>query len=330
MAEEYVLPQPETLSIDLHDADKLISAGSGDAALLYLYVLRQNGRLDAEKAREELHLGDRLDAALSTLQRLGLVRLPGGYAAIRAQEQQKQAPGSSPELPAYTVSDVQRAAENEESFRRLLDETAKRLGRLLSSNDLMVLFGLYDYLGLPPEVILVIINWCTQELERRYGPGKRPTLRQIEKEAYIWQERGILTLELAERHVQELMDRRKESSRIQRILGIRDRMLSPTEEKYIRSWIEMGFSPEAVEEAFDRTILKKKELVWPYMNRILENWHKRELHEPEAILKADPRERGSARREKAGEAASSGPAAEEYRRMQRYLEKMNGGGGNGA
>ena len=92
----------------------------------------------------------------------------------------------------------------------------------------------------------------------------------------------------------------------------------------------MGFSPEAVEEAFDRTILKKKELVWPYMNRILENWHKRELHEPEAILKADPRERGSARREKSGEAASCGPAAEEYRRMQRYLEKMNGGGGNGA
>ena len=132
MAEEYVLPQPETLSIDLHDADKLISAGSGDAALLYLYVLRRNGRLDAEKAREELHMGDRLDAALSTLQRLGLVRLPGGYAAIRAQEQQKQAPGSSPELPAYTVSDVQRAAENTEGFRRLLDETAKRLGRRMT------------------------------------------------------------------------------------------------------------------------------------------------------------------------------------------------------
>ena len=53
MAEEYVLPQPETLSISLHDADKLISAGSGDAALLYLYVLRRNGRLDAEKARED-------------------------------------------------------------------------------------------------------------------------------------------------------------------------------------------------------------------------------------------------------------------------------------
>ena len=52
MAEEYVLPQPETLSIGLHDADTLISAGSGDAALLYLYILRRNGRLDPERARE--------------------------------------------------------------------------------------------------------------------------------------------------------------------------------------------------------------------------------------------------------------------------------------
>ena len=330
MAEEYVLPQPEYLSISLHDADKLMSAGSGDAALLYLYILRRNGRLDPDKAREELGLEERLDAALAALQKMGLVRRPGGHSAIRIQDPQGPAPGSSPEIPMYTVSDVQRAAENAEGFRRLLDEAAKRLGRLLSSNDMMILFGIYDYLGLSPEVILVIINWCTQELERRYGPGKRPTLRQIEKEAYIWQERGIVTLELAERHVQDLLDRRKESSRIQRCLGIRDRVPSPTEEKYIQAWMEMGFSSEAIEEAYDRTILKKKNLVWPYMNRILESWHKQGFHELEAILKNDPRERGSTRRKKTGEGASSGPAAEEYRRMQRYLEKMNGGGGNGA
>ena len=329
MAEEYVLPQPETLSISLHDADKLMSAGSGDAALLYLYVLRRGGRLDPDKAREELHLGERLDAAMGTLQKLGLVRLPGGWSTLRTQEQQKLAPGSSPELPAYTISDVQRASVEGESFKRLLDETASRLGRLLSSNDMMVLFGLYDYLGLPPEVILVIINWCTQETERRYGPGKRPTLRQIEKEAYIWQERGIVTLELAEKHVRELVERRQQSSVIQRSLGIRDRALSPSEERYVHAWAEMGFTAEAVTEAYDRTILKKKELVWPYMNRILENWHKRELHELDAILAADPRDRNSAKQQKQAE-RSAGPTQEEYRRMQRFLEKMNGGGGNGA
>ena len=130
--------------------------------------------------------------------------------------------------------------------------------------------------------------------------------------------------------MQELQDRRKESSRITRVLGIRDRLPSPSEERYTKAWIDMGFSPEAVGEAYDRTILKKKELVWPYMNRILENWQKRQLHALEAILQNDPRDRGSARAKKTAEPSSAGPAAEEYRRMQRYLEKMNGGGGNGA
>ena len=328
MAEEYVLPQREALSIDLRDADKLVEAGSGDAALLYLYILRRNGKLDAEKAREELNLGDRLGSALGLLQRLGLVRLPGGYSAIHTPAVQRLAPGSSPELPAYTVTDVQRAAETVQGFSTLLDEAARKLGRVLSSSDMMVLFGLYDYLGLPPEVILVIINWCTQELERRYGPGKRPTLRQVEKEAYIWQERGILTLELAEQHVQELLDHRRENREVCRILGIRNREPSPTEEKYIRSWVEMGFSPQAIEEAYDRTILKKKELAWPYMNSILMSWHKKDLHELEAILAAEPRERKNTQQKTGSAQRQTGPTAEDLRRMQRFVDKMNGGGGN--
>ena len=329
MAEEYVLPQPETLSIEPRDADKLIAAGSGDAALVYLYIKRRNGRLDAEKARTELGLGERLDAALSTLQKLGLVRLPGGYAAARVQPAQLP-PGSSSELPAYTVADVQRATDEVDGFKSLLDETAKLLGRVLSGNDLLVLYGLYDYLSLPPEVILVVVSWCAQEAERRFGPGRKPTLRQIEKEAYIWQERGILTLELAEEHVRELTGRREESWTVRRILGLANRDTSPSEDKYIRAWLEMGFTPEAIGEAYDRTILKKKELAWPYMNRILESWHKKEAHDLPAILEADPRERKTAGQQSTGSQKRSGPTAEELRRLQRFVDKMNGGGGDGA
>ena len=183
---------------------------------------------------------------------------------------------------------------------------------------------------LPPEVILVVINWCTQELERRYGPGRKPTLRQIEKEAYIWQERGIVTLELAEQHVRDLLEHRQENRQVCRLLGIRNREPSPSEEKYIRAWIEMGFSTQAIEEAYDRTILKKKELAWPYMNSILQSWHKKNLHELEAILTAEPRERKEAKRQEAAAKKQTGPTEEDLRRMRRFVEKMNGGGGDDA
>jgi DnaD/phage-associated family protein len=323
MAEEYVLPQPETLTLSLREADKLISAGSGDAALLYLYILRNAGRLDPEKARQQLSLGDRLETAMGILQKQGLVRMPAGVSIAAPEDAPRRSPDQA--LPAYTVSDVRRAVDADGAFTGLLDETARLLGHVLSPGDMMTLFGLYDYLGLPPEVILLLISWCTTELERRFGPGRRPTMRQVEKEAYIWADQEILTLAMAEAHIAKLAEKRRSATDLRRRLGIRDRQLSPTEDKYVRSWIEMGFTPEAVEEAYDRTILKKKELVWPYINSILKNWHQRGLHTLQEILEGDPRDRSSAAKKTGDRASREGPDPAELERMQKFLNKLNGG-----
>ena len=43
MAEEYILTQSVTLTIRTEDADRLLALGSGDAALLYLWLLRNGG-----------------------------------------------------------------------------------------------------------------------------------------------------------------------------------------------------------------------------------------------------------------------------------------------
>ena len=63
-----------------------------------------------------------------------------------------------------------------------------------------------------------------------------------------------------------------------RLLGLGDRRPSPSEEKYLLSWLEMGFSPEAVELAYDKTVLKCRELKWSYLNGILRRWHEKGLH----------------------------------------------------
>jgi|AGTN01.2.fsa_nt_gi DnaD and phage-associated domain len=49
----------------------------------------------------------------------------------------------------------------------------------------------------------------------------------------------------------------------------------------------MGFDADAIEEAYDRTIMNKKELIWPYINRIMESWHKKELHTINEIKNGD-------------------------------------------
>lgn len=336
MAEEYVLPAPEKLTIRIEDADKLLT-GSGDAALLYLYILRSGGRLDPEAAARSLKLRAPLRGCMEELRRLGLVRAaPEAPAAPKASEQ----PPAARRLleredapPEYTIEDIRRCAGEGSEFSVLLNEVAVRLGRVLSGGDMTILFGVYDYLGLPPEVILLLIGWCVREQERRYGAGKKPSLRQIEKEAFLWAKSEIYSLDEAERFLRRREERRQRSGEVRRLLGIRERPLSPTEEKYILSWLEMGFESEAILRAYDRTVLNKKELVWPYMNRILESWHEKGLHSVAEIEAMDartaPDRRKGARRQQPGLQQPEQPAPDEYARMQRYLNKLNGGDEHG-
>ena len=49
----------------------------------------------------------------------------------------------------------------------------------------------------------------------------------------------------------------------------------------------MGFPPEAVALAYDKTVLKCHELKWPYCNGILKRWHEAGFTRPEEIERAD-------------------------------------------
>ena len=73
-----------------------------------------------------------------------------------------------------------------------MPQTEEKLGKRLKTADLQILAGLYDDLGLPADVIYLLVCHCVARSEERYGPGRRPTLRQIEKEGYHWARQGAL------------------------------------------------------------------------------------------------------------------------------------------
>ena len=79
-----------------------------------------------------------------------------------------------------------------------------------------------------------------------------------------------------------------------RALQLGDRLPAPSEEKYLTAWQEMGFGPEAVALAYDKTVLKCHELKWAYCNGILKRWHEAGLHTVEEI---QSRDRPAARQE---------------------------------
>lgn len=261
--------------------DKLIAAHDGDTALLWLWLCR-SGVYNGDRAAEELcrTLGE-MDRAYEKLCRMGLYPIT---------PDRKVTPSSpAEELPQYTVNDVLRRSSEDGSFKAVLQEAERVLGRSLSSPDMKILFGIYDYLALPTEVIFVLLNYCTELYRQKYGPGRLPSMRSIEKEAYSWANNEILTLEQAEEFIEESRSRRSRAEEIKAALGIRGRELTPTERKYVFSWLDMGFSVDALSVAYDRTVTNTGSLKWNYMNKIVSSWHQKGIHTVQEIEEKDRR-----------------------------------------
>lgn len=250
---------------------KLLSAASGDAALLYLYLLSGN---DPAGAAAALRLSDtRLQCAQAALRQLGLweekkVVIPLG------------------ERPAYSETDVVRAMDHDGEFQALYGEVQRVMGRALNTEELKILLGFIRYLGLPAEVVSLLVRHC-QERARRKGSSRAPSLRSIEKEAYAWAERGIDTMEEAIAYVQSQSIRYTRLGRLMKLLQIQGRRLTAAEERYAQQWLDWGFEEDAIAIAYERTCLNTGGMNWPYMNKILSRWKEAGLLTAEKIKTGD-------------------------------------------
>ena len=262
----------ESLKLSQSDVRKLLSAASPDGALLYIY-LKSGNRL--ETAENDLHLNaSRLSCAAATLRQLGL------FEEDRASH---IAPG---ERPSYSEHDVLEAMDSDGSFRGLYGEVQRLLGRSLNTEELKILLGFVRYLGLPADVISVLVCYCKDRARQR-GSLRNPSLRTIEKEAYAWAERGIDTVEEAAAFIQAQNVRNSRLYRLMNILQIRGRSLTAAEERYAQSWLDMGTDEEMISMAYERTCLNTGGLNWVYMNKILQRWHEQGFHTAEDVRSGD-------------------------------------------
>ena len=159
------------------------------------------------------------------------------------------------------------------------------LGKALNTEELKILLGFTRYLGMTPDVIAVLVNYC-KDRARQKG-GRAPSLRAIEKEAYAWAERGIDTMEEAAAFIQSQNAHNTRMAHIKHLLQIRGRRLTSAEEKYASKWAEMGFEDGAIIMAYERTCINTGGLKWPYMNSILKRWHEKGLHTVAQIESGD-------------------------------------------
>ena len=296
----YILREDQpNIVLPAQQADRLIGRGDGDAALLYLCLLRADRGVTAQELQRKLKWSQlRLHAAETALQELGLIDRPP----------EQKPPEPAQERPVYTADDLTDLLTGDAGFRMLVPQTEEKLGKRLKTADLQILAGLYDDLGLPADVIYLLVCHCVARSEERYGPGRRPTLRQIEKEGYHWAQRGLFDQESASRYLRDWNVRRSAMSRYMQVLGLGDRRPVESEERYITDWMDKGFPPETVALAYDKTVFYKKELNWRYLNGILRRWHENGWHTVEEVRQGDSR-KPSRREEKKDDS-----------RMEKYMK----------
>ena len=268
---ELYLTQEESVTVSVPAVRRLVECGSGDAALLYLCVLKNRGAGTDETLTAELRWSAaRLRAAEDALAGAGLIARPDAAPPVREDVQ-----STAPE--EYSRADIAQKLERDASFAALLREVERKLGTL-STPSVGKLLGLYEGLGFGADVLFLLVGHCVERAERRYGEGKRPTMREIEKEGYRWARLSLFTVAAADEYLCSYNKRLAAVPRLMRALRLGDRAPVAAEEKYLTAWIEMGFGPEAVERAYEKTVFRCGELRWTYLNGILKKWHEKGIH----------------------------------------------------
>ena len=300
--------KPAALSIQRAAAERVIASGNGDAALLLLYLCGTERVLELSSAAKALGRTEAEIASAANALR-GMGAFPKSAQALPQPE----------ELPEYAAEEITRRCKEDTSFQALVGEAQRRLGHILSGAELKTLFGIYDHLGLSTDVIMMLINHCSETFAKRYGGGRNPTMRYIEREAFVWANRELVTMELAEAYLKRREQQEQGREQVRRAMGLTERALSTSEKRYIEEWLELGFSPEAIEIAYDRTVTNTGSLKWRYMDSIIRSWDAKGIHTPKEIERLDRRPG-----EKRGRSAEpSGSSQADLARMEKLLEKLS-------
>lgn len=278
MASRKITLPKDTLSLSATLTDKLLRKGSGDAALMYLYLLRHDGFYDPEEACRTLKWPrEQVDGAMVLLGELGIqTGEPDSIFDAPAPKKEN--------APEYSTWDITHA---DAEFQMLLEEIERLLDRQLALVDLKRLMELYDHVGLPSEVIVMLTSMKCDEYQEKYGEGRRPkSLAGVVSAAYKWKADGIDTLDAATAYLAKRQYFRSQEGVLLNAVQIRGRKATPTERDYLMKWAEWGFSPEAVAVAYDRTVVGTGKMTWSYCNKILLRWHNENRHTLEEIQAA--------------------------------------------
>jgi len=177
-------------------------------------------------------------------------------------------------LPEYSPAQLSSFA-NRPDTNWLLHAAESYLERMLKPADVQLLFYLHDDLQFSNELILHLYEYCVSR-------GKKAP-SYIQKVALSWHQDGIDTVEKAEERSLQFDSC---FTAVNRAFAL-NRAPGLSERRFLNRWSTFGFSADLIEEACSRALLSTSHPDFKYADKILERWHKSNVHTMSDVKKLD-------------------------------------------
>ncbi len=263
---------------------KMEEAGDGELRILLHTLSLLSGGAMEERALTDALLSSGFDStqitsALAFWRGCGILKAHGKLSPAEAEAPKPAEPVKpaervpadtkmvdADEQPFYSALELGVAAENDPSFKALVDFGQKKLGKIFNTSELARLWSFMDYLKLPMEVVMLVIEDCCAK-------GKT-SLRYITKVCNAFHDEGITSYEKAEAYYLARQESAVFEREIRTLFGLGDRKLTAAEEEILETWrVKWSVGRDLIDAAYEATVASAKKPSMKYMHRILESWH---------------------------------------------------------
>lgn len=276
----HIKKKEAAFSVPVAFVDRYMAFADDGAVKVYLYLLchLNDAELTVENVAKALHMTDaQVTDALSYWHKRSVISLSdssGAYAIdflpleteapLYTEEEQPEKESAFTEPPKYFVKDINAVLKSDKDVHDMFLVAEQLLGKPLNHNDMKTVYSFYDWLKLPIDVIVMLLEHCTSM--------KKMDLRYIEKVAITWADKGIDNFEKANVYIKGQAKLARMEKKIKRILQISGRDLTELETKFVRSWLQDYKATEAnIKDAYEITVLNTGKMNFKYMDAVLKN-----------------------------------------------------------
>jgi DnaD/phage-associated family protein len=260
-----------------------------------LYIFRHQHDCDFDVGKIAAALGTGIDAedvetALSYWKEVGVIAPNGETKSFDADTSVKALPDEKPErglsdarrrerdIKSLTPVEIADRVGDSKELGFLIKSVEDIYGRVPNHTEQRTLVHIFDYYGLPADILLMIISYCKSEDIKG--------IAAVESIAGDWYEKGVKTHKQADAEIKRMQQRRTLAGKIKSKLEI-NRGLTPKEKAFADDWADKRITVELITLAYEKTIAATGKLSFNYMNTILIGWHNSGYKNASQVEQAD-------------------------------------------